>query len=108
VLDGVDRVDGGERSELGELALAEPERLIPRHGGYRKLKSDQVAQLVYHVTVRSCDRYIGRRSRTHNQMVQAARREIANRSPEVAAGNRQHRRASGAEGPCRQWDDAVF
>jgi len=47
--------------------------LIPPHGGYRKLKSFQVAQLVYDVTVRFCDRYIEKRSRTHDQMVQAAR-----------------------------------
>src|SRR5256885_7013000 len=51
----------------------EPESLIPKHGGYRKLKSFQIAQLVYDVTVRFCDRYIERRSRTHDQMVQAAR-----------------------------------
>jgi len=47
--------------------------LIPKHGGYRKLKSFQVAQLVYDVTVRFCDLYIDRRSRTRDQMVQAAR-----------------------------------
>ena len=51
----------------------EPEPLIPKHGGYRKLKSFQVAQLCYDVTVRFCDRYISKRSRTHDQMVQAAR-----------------------------------
>ncbi len=51
----------------------EPEKLIPPHGGYRKLKSFQVSQLVYDVTVRFCDRYIDKRSRTHDQMVQAAR-----------------------------------
>ena len=50
-----------------------PEPLIPKHGGYRRLKSFQVAQLIYDVTVRFCDRYIDRRSRTHDQMVQAAR-----------------------------------
>ena len=49
------------------------ERLIPKHGGYRNLKSFQVAQLVYDVTVRFCDRYIDKKSRTHDQMVQAAR-----------------------------------
>ena len=48
------------------------EPLIPTHGGYRKLKSFRVAQLVYDVTVRFCDRYVNRRSRTHDQMVQAA------------------------------------
>jgi four helix bundle suffix protein len=52
--------------------------LIPPHGGYRKLKSFQIAQLVYDVTVRFCDRYIGKRSRTHDQMVQAARSGVQN------------------------------
>jgi four helix bundle suffix protein len=53
--------------------MEEPERLIPPHGGYQKLKSFQIAQLIYDVTVRFCNRYIDRRSRTHDQMVQAAR-----------------------------------
>lgn len=52
--------------------------LIPKHGGYRKLKSFQVAQLVYDLTVRFCDRYVDRRSRTHDQMVQAARSGVQN------------------------------
>ena len=52
--------------------------LIPTHGGYRKLKSFQLAQLAYDVTVRFCDRYIDRRSRTHDQMVQAARSGVQN------------------------------
>src|ERR1700752_5298833 len=47
--------------------------LIPPHGGYRKLKSFQMAQLCFDVTVRFCERYVDRRSRTHDQMVQAAR-----------------------------------
>ncbi|MEI6756717.1 MAG: four helix bundle protein [Chlorobium sp.] len=54
------------------------EPLIPKHGGYRKLKSFQIAQLVYDVTVRFCDRYIDKRSRTHDQMVQAARSGVQN------------------------------
>jgi len=52
--------------------------LIPKHGGYRNLKSFQLAQLVYDVTVRFCDRYIDKRSRTHDQMVQAARSGVQN------------------------------
>ena len=56
----------------------EPDPLIPKHGGYRRLKSFQVAQLCYDVTVRFCDRYIDRRSRTHDQMVQAARSGVQN------------------------------
>src|ERR1039457_6533240 len=58
--------------------MGEAEKLIPAHGGYRKLKSFQVAQLVYDVTVRFCDRYIEKRSRTHDQMVQAARSGVQN------------------------------
>jgi four helix bundle suffix protein len=52
--------------------------LIPKHGGYRKLKSFQVSQLVYDVTVRFCDKYVDKRSRTHDQMVQAARSGVQN------------------------------
>jgi four helix bundle suffix protein len=54
------------------------EPLIPKHGGYRHLKSFQVAQLVYDLTIRFCDRYVERRSRTHDQMVQAARSGVQN------------------------------
>jgi len=62
----------------GQHGLEGREPLIPKHGGYRKLKSFQLAQLVYDVTVRFCDRYIDRRSRTHDQMVQAARSGVQN------------------------------
>jgi four helix bundle suffix protein len=52
--------------------------LIPKHGGYRNLRSFQIAQLAYDVTVRFCNRYIDKRSRTHDQMVQAARSGVQN------------------------------
>mgnify|MGYP001809719239 CR=1 FL=1 len=55
-----------------------PEPLIPKHGGYRNLKSLQLAQLVYDVTVRFCERYVEKKSRTHDQMVQAARSGVQN------------------------------
>jgi four helix bundle suffix protein len=58
--------------------MGEPEKLIPLHGGYRKLKSFQVARLVYDVTVLFCERYVDRRSRTRDQMVQAARSGVQN------------------------------
>lgn len=58
--------------------MTEQGELIPRHGGYRRLKSFQIAQLVYDVTVRFCNRYVERRSRTHDQMVQAARSGVQN------------------------------
>ena len=46
---------------------------IPPHGGYQKLLSYQKAEIVYDATVSFCDRFIDRRSRTHDQMIQAAR-----------------------------------
>jgi restriction system protein len=49
------------------------EGLIPPHGGYRKLKSFISAEIVYDGTVAFCNRFINLRSRTHDQMVQAAR-----------------------------------
>ncbi|MBM9538310.1 four helix bundle protein [Desulfobulbus alkaliphilus] len=53
-------------------------KLIPQHGGYRKLKSFQVAQLCYDITVRFSNRYIDKFSRTRDQMVQAARSGVQN------------------------------
>lgn len=47
--------------------------LIPPHGGYRKLKSYQTAEIIYDATAVFCDKFISKRSRTHDQMVQAAR-----------------------------------
>lgn len=53
-------------------------RLIPLYGGYRKLRSFQAAQLVYDETVVFCNRFVDKRSRTHDQMVQAARNGVQN------------------------------
>lgn len=50
-----------------------PPSLIPPHGGYRALKSYQMAEIVFDATMVFCDRFIDRRSRTIDQMVQAAR-----------------------------------
>ncbi|WP_150081055.1 hypothetical protein [Chlorobium phaeobacteroides] len=44
--------------------------LCPKHGGYRKLKSVQIAQPVCDVTVSFYKRSVDKRSRTHAQMVQ--------------------------------------
>jgi four helix bundle suffix protein len=60
----------------------------PRHlrpsGGYRKLRSVQVTTIVYDATVSFCDRFVDKRSRTHDQMVQAARSGRQN----IAEGSR--------------------
>lgn len=47
--------------------------LISPHGGYRQLKSYQGAAIIYDATIRFCERFVDRRSRTTDQMVQAAR-----------------------------------
>jgi restriction system protein len=47
--------------------------LIEPHGGYRNLKSYQMSEIVYDAATAFCNRFIERRSRTHDQMVQAAR-----------------------------------
>lgn len=62
---------GSDKSDMSD-------DLIPKHGGYRKLRSFQTAQLVYDGTVIFCDRFIDKRSRTHDQMVQAARSGVQN------------------------------
>jgi len=49
------------------------EGFIPKHGGYQNLLSYKKALIVYDATVFFCDHFIDKRSRTHDQMVQAAR-----------------------------------
>jgi four helix bundle suffix protein len=59
---------------LGSLCIKEnPEGFIPSHGGYQNLHSFQKAQIVYDATVYFCDRFLSKRDRTYDQMVQAAR-----------------------------------
>src|SRR3989339_715983 len=53
-------------------------KLIPPHGVFRKLRSFQCAQNVYYGTVIFCDRFVDKKSRTHDQMVQAARSGVQN------------------------------
>jgi restriction system protein len=52
--------------------------LIPPHGGYRRLRSFRAAQLVYDATVVFCERFVDKRSRTRDQMIQAARSGVQN------------------------------
>jgi len=56
--------------------MSEP--LIPKHGGYRNLKSFQISRLIYDATVKFCERYVPRGSRTRDQMIQAARSGVQN------------------------------
>jgi four helix bundle suffix protein len=63
------------------------------HGGYRKLRSFQVTQIIYDATVSFCDRFVDKRSRTHDQMVQAARSGRQN----IAEGSRASATSSQTE-----------
>src|SRR5437868_4147032 len=49
------------------------ERFIPQRGGYEDLLSFQKARVIYDATVWFCGRYLQRRDRTNDQMIQAAR-----------------------------------
>jgi len=55
-----------------------PIRLIPPHGGYRKLISYQTASIIYDLTVIFCKKFLDYKSRTNDQMVQAARSGVQN------------------------------
>lgn len=53
-------------------------RLILAHGGYQKLRSFRASQCVYDATVVFCNRFVEMRSRTRDQMIQAARSGVQN------------------------------
>lgn len=62
----------------------EPRPLIPPHGGYRELRCFILAEIIYDGTVAFTSRHLQPRSRTVDQMVQAARSGSRN----IAEGSR--------------------
>ena len=58
--------------------MSENQQLLLKSGGYRNLKSFQLAQLCFDITVRFVELYIPKNSRTVDQMVQAARSGVQN------------------------------
>jgi four helix bundle suffix protein len=58
---------------ISSLTSLSGEGFIPPHGGYQKLLSYQKALVVYDATLNFCSRFIDKKSRTHDQMIQAAR-----------------------------------
>lgn len=52
--------------------------LIPPHGGYKKLRTYKLGNLIYDATAAFCEQYLDRKDRTYDQMVQAARSGVAN------------------------------
>lgn len=69
---------------LSNQAPNNPNRLVPPHGGFRNLRSFQVAEIIYDGTVVFCNRFVSPVSRTRDQMVQAARSGRQN----IAEGSR--------------------
>jgi restriction system protein len=78
-----DRSGGSDRSDGSKGRTGNHRRLRPS-GGYRELRSFQVTTVIYDATVSFCDRFVDKRSRTHDQMVQAARSGRQN----IAEGSR--------------------
>jgi len=50
-----------------------PKTFIPKHGGYQNLRSYQKAAIVFDATAHFCTRFLSKRDRTYDQMIQAAR-----------------------------------
>jgi restriction system protein len=72
-----------ESDRTYQSSPVDPRTLRP-HGGYRRLRSFHVAEIIYDATVAFCDRFIDKRSRTNDQMVQSARSGRQN----IAEGSR--------------------
>jgi hypothetical protein len=66
---------------------------IRKSGGYRKLASFQTTTLIYDSTVWFCEKFLDSRSRTVDQMVQAARSGRQN----IAEGSRASATSSQTE-----------
>ena len=76
--------DQSDRTDPSDSpAPAHSHRLRPS-GGYRALRSFQTTTVIYDATVAFCERFIDKRSRTVDQMVQAARSGRQN----IAEGSR--------------------
>jgi four helix bundle suffix protein len=81
------------REWRSEPAPAEPGQRLRPSGGYRKLRSFQVTTIIYDATVSFCARFLDKRSRTVDQMVQAARSGRQN----IAEGSRASSTSSQTE-----------
>ena len=83
---------GSSDSSDRSVRSAGPHGLRPS-GGYRQLRSFQVTTIIYDATVAFCDRFVDQRSRTVDQMVQAARSGRQN----IAEGSRASATSSQTE-----------
>ena len=77
----------------GSEGAGRPHQRLRPSGGYRDLRSFQVATVIYDATASFCERFIDKRSRTRDQMVQAARSGRQN----IAEGSRASATSSQTE-----------
>jgi four helix bundle suffix protein len=83
----------GRQRDGAEPAPGDRSRRLRPSGGYRELRSFQVATVIYDATVAFCDRFVDKHSRTTDQMVQAARSGRQN----IAEGSRASASSSHTE-----------
>jgi four helix bundle suffix protein len=86
--DQTDRSDPTDPSDVPRSSTA-----LRPSGGYRRLRSFQTATVIYDATVSFCQRHLDKRSRTVDQMVQAARSGRQN----IAEGSRASATSSQTE-----------
>jgi four helix bundle suffix protein len=82
-----------DRSDRSARSPAPAPHGLRPSGGYRELRSFQVTTIIYDATVAFCERFVDRRSRTVDQMVQAARSGRQN----IAEGSRASATSSQTE-----------
>ena len=75
------------------MGTFEKSRGLRPSGGYRKLRSFRVTTIIYDATVSFCERFLDKRSRTVDQMTQAARSGRQN----IAEGSRASAASSQTE-----------
>jgi four helix bundle suffix protein len=67
------RFDRSDRSDGSDGSVGSLRPSLRPSGGYRQLRSFRVATIIYDATVSFCERFMDKRLRTVDQMVQAAR-----------------------------------
>lgn len=73
--DGKNRNDGNDNSHFAAHSHSspKPEPLLPPRGDYQTLLSYQKAEVIYDITFRFAHKYLSRKDRTVDQMIQSAR-----------------------------------
>ena len=87
-----------ENTDRHGRTRTEGEGIIAKHGGYRGLKTFQLSEVIYDVTARFCEKYLDPRSRTVDQMTQAARsgrQNIAEGSVDSATSKKMEMKLTG-------------